>query len=210
MKIIIPNISKRILEERTARGWERPDCYTLRNWPHGEVTDDMKIVPNLWTKWEVQNPDISLSNLIKIAMLFNISLDQLVFGKCGAPWAASTSERLKITGTTGGSDYDATLALPSPHPSAYALLVDTNDLGEAAKQGDALMVAPHLDLMPGELVVIKPKDKDRYITNLVAIRGGSVYCSDPVDPQKRSVLAMDALEYAHPVIARVSPSGINL
>jgi phage repressor protein C with HTH and peptisase S24 domain len=102
----------------------------------------------------------------------------------------------------GGDGY---IEVSTADPNAYVLRVRGNSMAPAIRDGWYVLVEPNASPAPGEYVLIKLKDGQKMVKELLIQRPTSIEIMS-VNGEERRTIYPDELESMQAVVAVVSPS----
>lgn len=99
--------------------------------------------------------------------------------------------------------------MPRPDPATYALRVRGGSMGSRIKDGEAIVVSPTVEPMPGEEVVVRTVDGQVMVKELAWRRAGEIALDSVGNGYGRIVLKETAVEWMHSVVGIVPSSRIR-
>lgn len=166
----------------------------------------------------------SIEQLSKLAKALNCSVEWLVSGEepelVEVP--APDLHEIPIVGTTqAGPDAhweelgypvgygDEYVAMPRPDENTYALRVRGESMGQRIREGEAVVVSPRIEALPGDDVVVRTTDGQVMVKELVYARDSELLLHSIGTGFDRILLSAKDIEFVHTVVGIVPASRIK-
>lgn len=131
------------------------------------------------------------------------------------PPGQGASDRIPIVGEiddgpvlVAGSQNDEHLDAPAPYPGVYALRVRGSAMSPRIREGDAVSVSPRAEPAPGEEIVLRLRDGEHTVRQLVSARADEIIVCN-ADGAARRLIPRGDIEYMHAVIGIHPPSQVR-
>lgn len=193
-----------------------------------QLADYVGVSRTAVTLWEAGNTQaLKGSNLLAAARALGVTPTYLETGRddpileAGPPVGEYRAAPIVGTAQLGAEGYwveleypvghgDGFVDVPTRDPNAYAVRVKGDSMAPAIRSGWVVVVEPSRPLIPGEYVLVKTRDGQSMVKELLFQRGTELSLMSVNDAHGRITLTLEEVDLIHYVGFIVPPSKIRI